>query len=125
MISSTEPLQPVPATFSVWPASSVGTTGVARSPAEPGSEPAESKPASGAHAAGSAGLDSALKSLNAALEATPLEVHVSIDKATHRMVTSVVDKISGETIRQFPTKEVLRIVRAIDKLQGLLIHQTA
>ncbi|MBB1631978.1 flagellar protein FlaG [Cupriavidus sp. UME77] len=125
MISSTEPPLPMPATLTVGPASSVGTTGATRSPADPGSGAAESKPADGAHAAGSAGLNSALKSLNEALEATPLEVRVSIDKATHRMVTSVVDKASGETIRQFPTKEVLRIVRAIDKLQGLLIHQTA
>ncbi len=124
MISSTEPLLP---TIASQPTSPVSGTVTSAAAAGSNSNAAGSKPAdgSGSHTAGSAELDSALKSLNDALQATPLEVRVSIDKATHRMVTSVVDKVTGETIRQFPSKEVLRIVRAIDKLQGLLIHQTA
>ncbi|MDF3834093.1 flagellar protein FlaG [Cupriavidus basilensis] len=122
MISSTEPLLP---TIASLPATPVPGTAKSTATAGSNSNAAGSKPADGSHTAGSAELDNALKSLNDALQATPLEVRVSIDKATHRMVTSVVDKATGETIRQFPSKEVLRIVRAIDKLQGLLIHQTA
>jgi flagellar protein FlaG len=125
MISSTEPLLPMTATQSVSPLPSVHAAGTAATTAAAGSDAAAAKPANGSHATASGELDSALKSINDALQPTPLEVRVSIDKNTHRLVTSVVDKTSGETIRQFPSKEVLRIIGAIDRLQGLLIHQTA
>lgn len=125
MISSTEPLLPMTATQSVSPLSSVNAAGAAAAAAGAGAHAAGPKPANGSHAPASGELDSALKSINDALQATPLEVRVSMDRTTHRLVTSVVDKTNGETIRQFPSKEVLRIIRAIDKLQGLLIHQTA
>ncbi|MDR3384294.1 flagellar protein FlaG [Cupriavidus basilensis] len=125
MISSTEPLLPMTATQSASPLPSVTAAGTAATTAASGSDATGPKPANGSHAAASGELDSALKGINDALQATSLEVRVGIDKTTHRLVTSVVDKTTGETIRQFPSKEVLRMIRAIDKLQGLLIHQTA
>jgi flagellar protein FlaG len=49
----------------------------------------------------------------------------SIDEDTGRTVVKVVDKDSGDTIRQIPSEEMLAISKAIDQLKGLLIKQTA
>ena len=60
-----------------------------------------------------------------ALKTTSIGLRFEIDDATHRVITKVVDKETGELIRQMPTEEVLRIARAIDKLQGLFVSQVA
>ncbi|SPA54948.1 flagellar protein FlaG [Cupriavidus taiwanensis] len=60
-----------------------------------------------------------------ALKTTTIGLRFEIDEATHRVITKVIDKESGELIRQMPTEEVLRIARAIDRLQGLFINQAA
>ncbi|MFC4522111.1 flagellar protein FlaG [Cupriavidus pinatubonensis] len=70
-------------------------------------------------------LATALTSLSEALRASPVDVRFTIDAETHRVVTKVVSRESGDIIRQMPSEEALRITRAIDRLQGLLIDQTA
>lgn len=60
-----------------------------------------------------------------ALKNTTIGLRFEIDEATHRVITKVIDKESGDLIRQIPTEEVLRIARAIDKMQGLFINQAA
>jgi len=40
-------------------------------------------------------------------------------------VVKVVDKETKEVIRQMPSKEVVELAKALDKLQGLMIKQTA
>ena len=60
-----------------------------------------------------------------ALKATSISLRFEIDESTNRVVTKVVDKETGELIRQMPTVEVLRIARAIDKLQGLFVSHAA
>lgn len=60
-----------------------------------------------------------------ALKTTSIGLRFEIDEATHRVVTKVIDKETGDLIRQMPTEEVLRIARAIDKLQGLFLSQAA
>ncbi|PZX33782.1 MULTISPECIES: flagellar protein FlaG [Cupriavidus] len=67
----------------------------------------------------------AISELVDALKTTTIGLRFEIDEATHRVITKVIDKESGELIRQMPTEEVLRIARAIDKLQGLFINQAA
>ncbi len=67
----------------------------------------------------------ALHELGEALKATSIGLRFEIDEDTHRVVTKVIDKETGELIRQVPTEEVMRIARAIDKLQGLFISQAA
>lgn len=57
------------------------------------------------------------------LRTTAVSLRFEIDESTHRVITKVIDKQTGELIRQMPTVEVLRIARAIDKLQGLFVSQ--
>lgn len=49
----------------------------------------------------------------------------SIDEESGRTVVKVVDSTTKETIRQIPSEEILSIAKALDKLQGLLLKQTA
>ncbi|QRQ84688.1 flagellar protein FlaG [Cupriavidus oxalaticus] len=73
-----------------------------------------------------AGADSvALSELADALKATSIGLRFEIDEDTHRVITKVIDKETGELIRQMPIEEVLRIARAIDKVQGLFVRQSA
>ncbi|EYS87763.1 flagellar protein [Cupriavidus sp. SK-4] len=67
----------------------------------------------------------AMAELVEALKATSIGLRFEIDEDTHRVITKVVDKETGEVIRQIPNEEVLRIARAIDKLQGLFVSQSA
>lgn len=66
----------------------------------------------------------AIGELVEALKTTTIGLRFEIDETTHRVITKVVDKETGELIRQMPTEEVLRVARAIDKLQGLFVSQT-
>ena len=52
-------------------------------------------------------------------------IQFTIDQDFERMVVQVVDTSTKEVIRQIPPKEMLEIAQALDKLQGLLVHQKA
>lgn len=69
------------------------------------------------------GIDTsaAINELVDALRTTSIGLRFELDEDTHRVITKVVDKETGELIRQMPTEEVLHVARAIDKLQGLFI----
>lgn len=49
----------------------------------------------------------------------------TVDDESGRTVVKVIDASTDETIRQIPSEEVLAIAKALDRLQGLLIRQTA
>ncbi|CAG9178915.1 flagellar protein FlaG [Cupriavidus pinatubonensis] len=71
----------------------------------------------------SVATSAAVGELVEALKSTSISLRFEIDESTHRVITKVVDKDTGELIRQMPTVEVMRIARAIDKLQGLFVSQ--
>ncbi|WP_354683135.1 flagellar protein FlaG [Cupriavidus necator] len=70
-------------------------------------------------------LDAALERLTEALRTASVSVQFEIDSGSHRIITKVMDKASGEVIRQIPTEELLRISDAMTQLQGLFVNQTA
>jgi flagellar protein FlaG len=70
-------------------------------------------------------LQDALDVIEQAVRTTTDELNFSIDEESGRTVVKVIDKTTDEVIRQFPSKEVLDIARALDKLQGLLIKEKA
>ncbi|MBB3140375.1 flagellar protein FlaG [Halomonas organivorans] len=55
----------------------------------------------------------------------PYGVQFELDEATTRMVTRLVDRQTGELIRQIPAEEVLRIAEHLEELQGRLINLEA
>lgn len=70
-------------------------------------------------------LSQALKSINSALQVRSQDLEFSVDHESARTIVTVTDKSTHEVIRQMPTKEAMEIAKALDRLQSLLIKQTA
>lgn len=66
----------------------------------------------------------ALAEINQTLKMASIGLQFEFDKETAKMIAKVADVESGEVIRQIPSEEVVRILKALSKLQGLLINQT-
>lgn len=66
---------------------------------------------------------SALAEVNESLRMSSIGVQFEFDKEADTMIVKVVDVESGDLIRQMPSEEVVRISKALGKLQGLLVHQ--
>lgn len=67
----------------------------------------------------------ALDEVREAVKPVAQSLHFSLDKDTGRTVVKVMDMETNEMIRQIPSEDILKIAKAIDKLQGLLIKQQA
>ena len=118
------------------PTASYGNAGspvVAVSAPPTGSAPVElpqtaAAPVTGAQAAQatSAQIQSAVDKLNQAMQEANTGVEFSIDKDSKRALIKVVDTKTGETIKQFPSEEMIAISKSIDQFQkGLLLRQKA
>lgn len=66
-----------------------------------------------------------LQSINHTFATLAIGVQFEIDPAYKDVIVKVIDKESGKLIRQMPSEDVVRIAKALDKLQGLLVEQTA
>jgi flagellar protein FlaG len=49
----------------------------------------------------------------------------SMDDSTGKVIVRITDAQTGEMIRQIPSEELLEIARSLDRMQGLLLRQTA
>jgi flagellar protein FlaG len=93
------------------PSAATGRTGTSReAPAEKEAAPAPAQERA------------ALAEINESLRMAAIGVQFEFDKEADTMIVKVVDVESGELIRQMPSEEVVRISRALGKLQGLLVH---
>lgn len=71
-------------------------------------------------------VNSAVEKLNEFIKtSSSSNLQFSVDEESGIRVIKVVDPETKEVIRQMPTKEVVEIAKAVGKLQGLLIKQTA
>lgn len=70
-------------------------------------------------------LKQALTSINDVLKDRAPGLEFSFDKDDARLVVKVVDRDTGEVIRQMPSREAVEIAKALDKLQSLLARQSA
>ncbi|MDO9116268.1 MAG: flagellar protein FlaG [Polaromonas sp.] len=101
--------------------SSVGSRRSASLPGEPATAIQPGKKAE----PGQAQERAALAEINQTLRMASIGVQFEFDREADTMVVKVVDVESGELIRQMPSEEVVRISRALGRLQGLLVQQTA
>jgi flagellar protein FlaG len=85
-------------------------------------KPAESKDAG---QASREDLAAALKKINAAMPISAQTLEFSIDDDSKDIVVKVIDQSTKEVVRQIPSKEALEIAKSLEKMQGLLIRQTA
>ena len=71
-------------------------------------------------------IQGAVDKLNQAMQQANTGVEFSIDKDSKRALIKVVDTKTGETIKQFPSEEMIAISKSIDQFQkGLLLRQKA
>jgi flagellar protein FlaG len=72
-----------------------------------------------------AAVRDAVKKLNETVAPALQTLQFEMDEDSDKLVVKVVDKESKEVIRQMPSEEALAFSKTIDKLQGLVIRQTA
>jgi flagellar protein FlaG len=71
-------------------------------------------------------LDAAVDSANSAPTMAAHNLKFRVDQQTERVVIKVVDKATGETVREIPPEEMLAIAESIEQYQkGLLLSQEA
>jgi flagellar protein FlaG len=70
-------------------------------------------------------LKSAVEKVQTFVSATTSDVNFSIDKDSGNTVVKVIDRSTKEVIRQIPSKEMLEMAQALDRLQGLLVKNQA
>ncbi|WP_137172847.1 flagellar protein FlaG [Massilia sp. HP4] len=70
-------------------------------------------------------VSAAVKKLNEAMPPSAQSLEFEIDEESKEIVVKIVDQSTREVVRQMPSKEALEMAKAIDKMQGLLIRQTA
>ena len=61
--------------------------------------------------------------LNNFMNVVSIGLKFSIDTDTKQVVVKVMNNDTGEMIRQIPTEEALKLSKAMDTLQGLIIQQ--
>jgi flagellar protein FlaG len=62
------------------------------------------------------------KSMNQLASVFNTELSFSVDKDTHKTVIKVVDKGTGEVIRQIPPEETLRLMSKMKNVMGMLYN---
>lgn len=70
-------------------------------------------------------LRHAVHEVNAALQGYAVGLRFEVDADTDKLIVKVVDRDSGEVIRQIPSQETLRIAKMLDRAAGLLLQQRA
>ncbi|HOO36941.1 MAG TPA: flagellar protein FlaG [Deltaproteobacteria bacterium] len=64
-----------------------------------------------------------IDAINTQLSAMNRSIQFSVDDSTHDIVVSVVDKESGEVIRQLPPESVLRLREHMSEISGLIVEE--
>lgn len=70
-------------------------------------------------------LQAALDKLKKVAAASSSDLQFSVDKDSGKTIVRVVDTITGDVIRQIPSKDVLEISKSIETMQGMLFKKEA
>ena len=70
-------------------------------------------------------LEQAVAKVSEDIKAHDTNLKFEIDDSTDRVVVKVIEKDSGEVIRQFPPKEVLELAKFFNTSKGLLLKEQA
>ena len=71
-------------------------------------------------------VQNAAKQLTKAADASASSLEFSVDSATDQTVVKVVDKATGDVIRQIPSKEALNLAQSINQaLGGVILRDKA
>jgi len=67
----------------------------------------------------------AAEQINKFIQSSSRNLHFSVDQNHNRIIVKVVDKETGEVIRQIPGEETLAIANSLDAPRGVLIQSKA
>ena len=70
-------------------------------------------------------VDQAAKHIQAFVQSVGRSLDFSVDQSTGQTVLRVINPDNGELVRQLPAEETLRVARAIDYMQSMLVNQRA
>ena len=70
-------------------------------------------------------LESAVKAVKDFIQPMTGSLEFTLDEESGETVIKITDPSTKELIRQIPSKEMLEIAQALDRLQGLLVKQMA
>ena len=70
-------------------------------------------------------VKTAVEHINKLVQTLSSDLKFTVDEETGIQVVKVVDTKTKDVIRQIPSEEILAIAQALDRLQGLIIHQKA
>lgn len=106
-----------------------GATGV-RTPPQPGGTPDivrdATQPKTPKEQMSDAQRNDAVKNFKKSVESlASTNLKFSIDKDIDKLVIKVVDKETGDTIRQIPSEEIIALDKAMARNQGMLLHDKA
>ena len=70
-------------------------------------------------------LKDALEDIERNIDQSATSLRFSVDKSTGKTIVSVVDAQTMEVVRQIPAEEIMKMARALDRMQGLLFNGKA
>lgn len=88
----------------------------------------ENLPAAGAPpvppqpAAGAVEVDAAIEAANQSMRTVATNLKFEKDTTTGKTVVRVIDSETQKILRQMPSEEMLAMSKALDRLQGLMVH---
>jgi flagellar protein FlaG len=70
-------------------------------------------------------VKAAVEMLNARMKDSSRSLEFAVDEVAKRNIVRVIDKSSGDVVRQLPHEDVLRAARNIEVLRGILFEDNA
>jgi len=70
-------------------------------------------------------VEQAVHEVNASLQNRSIGLRFEVDEDTDKVIVKVVERESGEVIRQIPSEEVVRIAKVLGNAPGMLMRQAA
>lgn len=69
-------------------------------------------------------VDAAIDAANQSMRQIATNLKFEKDTSSGKMVVRVVDTETQQVLRQMPSEEMLAVGKALDRLQGLMVHHT-
>ena len=67
-------------------------------------------------------LDDAIARTNASMRSVATNLQFEKDSSSGKTVVRVIDSETQQVLRQMPSEEMLAMSKALDRLQGLMVH---
>jgi flagellar protein FlaG len=68
-------------------------------------------------------LRNSVAEANKRLQLTDQQMKIAIDQDTGSIVVTITDRKTGETVRQIPSEDALKLRRNLDSLTGILVDE--